>query len=137
MAASPVCRRHERVEKCDGAARRTELALDELLSASARSRSRSCGSVEAAADEGFELFGVLDDDGGIGGRERGDDVAEVPGVGAERDGGAVGGRLDHVLAAAVAEAAADEGDVRGAPPGAELADGVDEQDARQRASSRS
>ena len=30
-----------------------------------------------------------------------DDVAEVPGVGAERDGRAVGGRLDHVLAAAL------------------------------------
>ena len=53
--------------------------------------------------------------------------------GPKRDGRAVGGRLDHVLAAAAAEAAADEGDRRGAPPGAEFADGVDEQDAARRA----
>ena len=75
----------------------------------------------------------MDDDRRVGGQKRRDDVAEVPRVGAEGDGRAVGGRLDHVLPAAAAEAAADEGDRRRAPPGAELADGIDEQDASRRA----
>ncbi len=79
-------------------------------------------------DENFELGRVANDDGCLGGQQGGDDIAEVPSVGAERDGGAVGGRFDHVLAAAVAEAAADKGDVCRAPPCAKLADGIDEED---------
>ncbi len=83
----------------DGAGGCAELAADELLAA--RADRRGIGWVfEAAADEGFEFVGVLDDDGRIGGEKGGDDVAEVPGVGAEGNGGAVGGRFDHVLSAA-------------------------------------
>ena len=80
---------------------------------------------EAASDEGLELFGSVNSHGCIGRLKGGNDVAEVSGVGAVGDGYAVRGGLDHVLAAAVAEAAADEGDVGGAPPGTEFADGVD------------
>ena len=69
-----------------------------------------CGSSRQRRTNASSCVRIVDDDGGVGGQQRGDDVAEVPGVGAEGDGGAVGGRLDHVLAAAVAEAAADEGD---------------------------
>ena len=46
------------------------------------------------------------------------DVAKVAGLRTERHGRAVGGRLDHVLTAALAHAAADIGDLRRAPPGA-------------------
>src|SRR5262245_17833125 len=104
-----------------------ELAANESLCADTKCR-RVCWLFEAAADEVFKFLFVADDDGRLGVEEGGDDVAEVSRVGTEGDGGAVGGRFDHVLAAAVAEAAADESDVGGAPPGAELDDGVDQQD---------
>ena len=55
-----------------------------------------------------------------------DDVAEVPGVWTKRDRSAICGRLDHVLPATFAEAAADKSNLCRAPPGAELADRVDE-----------
>ena len=56
-----------------------------------------------------------------------DRLLEVPDVRAEQDRGAVGGRLDHVLPAALAvEAAADERHVRQAPQRAQLADRVDQ-----------
>ena len=71
---------------------------------------------------------VLHDDCRLGRQERRHDVAEVPCIRPERNGRTVGRRLDHILAAATAEAAADEGDRRCAPPGAEFADRVDEQD---------
>ena len=50
-------------------------------------------------------------------------------LGPKETAAAVGGRLDHVLPAAVAQAAADEGDLGRAPPGAEFADDVDQEDA--------
>src|SRR3954453_5328249 len=93
----------KRFQERNGALCGTELALDELLSACSQ-----CGSVlrigKKASNKGFELFCVTHDDSCVGSGERGDDVAEVPGVGAERHGGSVCGGLDHVLAAAVAEA---------------------------------
>ena len=48
-------------------------------------------------------------------------------MGSEDDGRPVGGRLDHILAAAFAvEAAADECDIRESPKGAEFPDGIDQ-----------
>ena len=105
----------QRVDQIDGARRRAKLAVYELLSAPTKC-CRVSGIIEAAADECFESRCISYDDGALGGHKRRDDVTEVPRVGAECDGGAVSGRLDHVLSAAAAEAAADEGDLRRAPP---------------------
>src|SRR6476659_6204245 len=94
----------------------------------------ACANAEAAGirfvakampDERFERVLVVDDDRSVGGEKRGDDVAKVSRVRSEGDGGAVSGRLEHVLATARAEATADERDVRRAPPGAQFADRVD------------
>ena len=83
---------------------------------------------KTAADEPFEVAGVVDDDGAFRRQQLGDDLAEVPGVGTEDDRRTVGARFEHVLAAATAEAAADESDVGQAPAWGELAEGVEEQD---------
>ena len=87
------------------------------------------GVGKAIADEGQKLLAIGHDHGRIALQEGGDDVAEVPRVGTERHGGPIGGRLDHVLPAPVAEAAADESEVGRSPPGPQFADHVDQQHA--------
>ncbi len=90
-----------------------------------------CGRVgKAVADEGQKLLAIGHDHGRIALQKGGNDVAEVSRVGAERHGGPIGGRLDHVLPATIAETAADKGDVGRSPPGPQLADHVDQQHAR-------
>ena len=93
------------------------------------SSSANAGSARQRRTKAVSCSPVGDDHGGLAVEHQGHDVAEVAGVGAEGDRRAVGGRLDHVLAAPRAHAAADEGDLRRAPPGAQFADGVDQQDA--------
>ena len=59
-----------------------------------------------------------------------DHVAKILRIGAEEHGRPVAGRLDHVLAAAIAEAAADKGHVGQAPTGGQLAQRVQEEHGR-------
>ena len=67
----------------------------------------------------FQGGGISHLEGGVILKEPGDCVLEVPGTRAEGHGGAIGSRLDHVLATALAvQTAAYEGDVREAPGGA-------------------
>ena len=44
------------------------------------------GIIEATSDKGSELVAPLDHHGGVAGQELRHDIAEVPGVGTERDG---------------------------------------------------
>ena len=92
--------------------------------------------LQAAADESGQLLAVGHDHGGVLPEHGGHDVAEIPRVGAKADGRPVGRRLDHVLPAAIAQAPAHEGDLGGAPPGAQLADRIDQQDPRRPGSGR-
>src|SRR5262249_40562708 len=73
-----------------------------------------------------QLGGRADDQCRVVCEQKLDNVFKVPSIGAEENGGTVPGRLDHVLTPALRQAAADEGDVRQAPAGGELAQGVEE-----------
>src|SRR5262245_21032488 len=74
--------------------------------------------LQTAPHEARQLTAVLHDHCGLASQQGRDDVTEIPGIGAEGDGGAVGRRFDHVLAATAIEAATDKGDIGDAPPGA-------------------
>lgn len=98
----------------------------------------SCGGADLSAfvwviqpllEERQEFVGGIDLGAGLGVAEYLDDVAEVPGIGAEGDGSSPGGWFDHVLTASVSEGATDEGDIGESPAGAEFADGIEESDA--------
>ena len=118
--------RQQGVDEFERSASCAELRAD--VGSPARRGARPSWLLQRAADEGFQLRRIVNDYRSVGGGEGCDNVAEVAGVGAEGDRRAVGGGFDHVLAPAGAEATADEGDLCRAPPGAEFADGVDEQD---------
>ena len=83
-------------------------------------------------DEGLELFCIADNHGRVALKEGGNNVAEIPRVGTKRHGRPVGRRLDHVLTAPIAEAAADEGDVGRSPPGPQFAHRIDQEHASKR-----
>jgi hypothetical protein len=85
--------------------------------------------LQRGADKRLEFLRIPDDSRPIGREQLADNITKVPRVGSKACCYAVGGRFEHVLPAAGAEAAADKTDVGGAPPGAELADGVDQQGA--------
>jgi hypothetical protein len=84
---------------------------------------------QRSADKRLELGGVSHDACAVGREKPANDVAEIPRVGTEAGRHAKRCGFEHVLAAATAEAAADEADMGGAPPRAELADRVDQQGA--------
>ena len=128
LAVPIAVRQQQRIEKCDRSARLHRVGFARAARRAIPAAAAYGGSVRQRLTKASSCSASVRPYGGVGRGECGDDVAEVPRVGAERDGGAVGGGLDHVLAAAVAETAADKGDLGGAPPGAEFADGVDEQD---------
>ena len=81
---------------------------------------------KTTADEAFQIGGVGELHGGFLGKHGMDDVAEIPGIRAERYSRAVGCRLDHVLPAAKAETPAHEGNLHGSPPGPKFAHSVDQ-----------
>src|SRR5262249_27031178 len=109
--------------------RGAELAEDELASALAEVFGKGAIDKTAPHERG-QFVPIGDDDRRTLGKHLLDDVTKVPRVGAERNRRAVGGRLNHVLAATTPQAAPDKGDRRASPPGPKLADRVDEQDAR-------
>ena len=78
----------------------------------------ACVGREAILNCRFEFVKIADLASSVCIEKLLDDGFEVPDVRAEEDGAAVGGRFDHVLAAALpVEAAADECDVGEAPGG--------------------
>ena len=82
-----------------------------------------------ASHELLQFFLILHNGHAVDGEQLSYDIAEIPRVRAKTCCDAVGGRFEHVLATAGAEGAAYESDRGSAPPGAQFADGVDEQDA--------
>ena len=80
---------------------RCALLLQHKVLGSMAELRREFGIRQAAVDERFEVLLVADDDGGGVAEELSHHIAKVPSVRAEGDGSAIGGRLDHVLAAAI------------------------------------
>jgi hypothetical protein len=75
----------------------------------------------------LKVGGVLDLNGASGRRQPFRSVLEIPGVRTENDGGSISRRLDHVLPAAPPiETAADKSHVGQPPEGAQLADGINQ-----------
>ena len=96
-----------------------------------RARASQLGAVlrlgEAARDKRGQFVAVADDHRRLGRQQQGHHVAKIVRCGAKADGGAVSGRLDHVLSATRRQAAADKGDRGRSPPGPQFADPIDQQ----------
>ncbi len=75
------------------------------------------GMGQAVGDGGRQFGSVVHDASGVRGEQSLDHVAKVVRVGAEEHGRPESGRLDHVLPAAIREAAADKHHVGQAPTG--------------------
>ena len=112
------------VQQFDRSVSRSLLLTDQVLGPAAELSSK-CGLSEAAADKGFELVFAVNDDRRIALDHLCHYVAEIPCVRAKRNGCSISGGLNHVLAAAIGQTAADESDICGAPPVTQLADGID------------
>jgi len=82
--------------------------------------------VEPVLEEGEEFGRGLKLAAGVSFAKDLYNVAEVPGIGAERDSGSPCSGFDHILAAAVSEGAADEGEIGESPAGAQFADGIEQ-----------
>ena len=117
------------LDELDGAIGRALLADNQFLGTAAELVGES-GIGQAAADERFEILFVTNHYRGLMIEELRYHVAKIPGVGTKGDGRAISCGLNHVLATTVCKAAADEGNLRRAPPIAEFANGVDKSDAR-------
>ena len=121
---------NQRAEQLEGSGGRSELLAHDFGGAAAVSGRRRVG--QAIVNEGQKMSRAGHDHGSVARQQGRHDVAEIARVRAEGNRRAIRGRLNHVLPAAVAQAAADEGDVGRSPPCAEFADDIDEQHARRR-----
>src|SRR5262245_46569801 len=103
-ARAPEAVEDELLEQLDGAIGGALLLQDEFLGTMSEVvDERRVG--EAAADEGLQFRLITHNYGRFALQEQHHYVAKIPRVGAKRNGSTVAGRLDHVLAATVGQAA--------------------------------
>ena len=89
---------------------------------------RSVG--QALLNKVMQLLPIADDHRGLFCKEQLDNVPEIPGIGSEAGGDAIGTRLDHILTTPFSKTPSDKTDVCHSPPRTELSDDVYEKHRR-------